>query len=546
MNTKFTVKQINFLQGSPEWLAHRLNHYNASEAAAMLGCGLHMTRDELIHQKATGVIPEVSEWVQRYLFDKGHEFEALARTIAEDIVGDTLYPITLATDGADLPLSSSLDGITLDMPLAERVSWEHKRMNRLLDEALSEGVIPPEYHPQLEQGLMLSGAKRCLFMASLGTPETAKWAWYSSDPGLRAKLLAGWAQLDKDKNVYVPEAPREKLVADAIADLPAVAVQISGALQIASNLDIFETALRDFIASKLIREPETDQDFVDLDAQIKALKKAEDLLDGVEQQAMAQVAPIDEIKRLKDALKKLTRDNRLAAEKLLKERKDAIRAAQIARGRDALAEHIAQHNVALGRALMPKIAENFAGAIRSLKTIDSLKNAINTELARCKIEADGFAATIAANLAQLGERRHLCPDLAAICTKPAEDFAALIELRQRQADEAEAKRRAEAEARRAEELARQAQASAAAAVAVAAPASPAIAAQAEATIVAARSIAPAPAATVIAAPAATHTGITGTGKLRDMIDDHLATFDANQLQRVLDFCRSIAPQKVAA
>ena len=57
----------NVIQGSPEWHALRAEHFNASEAPAMMGESKYMSRAQLIRQKATGVVPEVDAATQRRL-----------------------------------------------------------------------------------------------------------------------------------------------------------------------------------------------------------------------------------------------------------------------------------------------------------------------------------------------------------------------------------------------------------------------------------------------------------------------------------------------
>ncbi|RBL65385.1 hypothetical protein C3E98_043275, partial [Pseudomonas sp. MWU13-2625] len=119
------MKTLDLIQGSPEWLAARAIRFTASEAAAMLGLSDKVKRSELLHMKATGSEREFSEWVQRNLLDKGHEVEALARPIAEGIVGEDLYPATGVEDVEGLPLLASFDGITM----LEDECWENKMWN---------------------------------------------------------------------------------------------------------------------------------------------------------------------------------------------------------------------------------------------------------------------------------------------------------------------------------------------------------------------------------------------------------------------------------
>lgn len=143
---KAESKQLQ--QGSAEWLAHRAKHFNASEAAIVTG--IVPGREALLRAKATGIEPEVSDWVQEHLFDKGHEYEAMARSWAEEIIGAGLYPLVYSAEVEGMPLSASLDGITM----LEDVTWEHKTLNKELAAALEEDRIPEEYWPQMEQGLL--------------------------------------------------------------------------------------------------------------------------------------------------------------------------------------------------------------------------------------------------------------------------------------------------------------------------------------------------------------------------------------------------------
>ena len=103
------MKIINLVQGSPEWIAFRKDHFTASDAAVMLGYSKQNgTRDELLNLKKLGTEKEFSDWVQRHILDKGHEVEASARAIIESELGEELYPITAVHDENSL-IAASLD-----------------------------------------------------------------------------------------------------------------------------------------------------------------------------------------------------------------------------------------------------------------------------------------------------------------------------------------------------------------------------------------------------------------------------------------------------
>jgi len=413
-------------QGTPAWHALRAGYFTASEASAMMGVSKYMTRQELLRNKATGFTADVSPATQK-LFDRGHATEESARAIAEQMIGEDLYPATVSDD-TDY-LLASLDGMTMD----GGTIFEHKLLNADLVADLGNGIMPECHKWQVVQCLLVSGAERCLFAVSDGTEENFHHIWVTLDFDDVTKLMAGWKQFDEDLQNYqhVEEAP--KVVAAAVLDLPAVSVQVSGQLAIINNFDVFEAALRDFIDNQLIRQPETDQDFADLDTQIKTLKKAEKALDDCETQMLSQVSSVDAMKRTKDMLHKLTRENRLMAEKLLESEKVARRVAIQEAGKKAYAEHIDALNKRLGQPYMPSLPVDFVGATKGLKSMDSAKAKVADELARAKIAANEVADLIDANLKHFHvvawDSKALFADLQSLITKQRDDFAAVVKMR---------------------------------------------------------------------------------------------------------------------
>lgn len=444
--------------GTPEWDQHRAACFNASDAAAMLDMSPYKSRSELIREVATGSRPDVSPELRRR-FDDGHRFEAAVRPLAEKIVGEELFTPIMSVEIDGMRLSASFDGLTI----GDDIAWEHKTLNKELASHLSRGIVPVQYHPQLEQQLLVSGAGRVLFMASNGSEESAIHAWYESRPELRERLIAGWKQFAKDVASYTPEAPAAAIAPAPVIDLPAVSVQIAGTLNVLSNLPDFEERARAFIA-KMNPAPETDQDFADAEAEVKALKNAEAQLDAAEDSALAQIAVVDQMRKHKAMLSELLRGTRLARDKLVKDRKDFVRAKIQQDANNAIRAHIADHNKRFGRDYMPAIASDVAGAMKGKKTMASLKDAASSEVARAKIEADRVAAIIDANLAALHDKamnhKFLFADAGQLVLKDPEAVSAIIDQRIT-AHEAEQKRKAEeaAEAER-EKIRREEQAKA--------------------------------------------------------------------------------------
>lgn len=444
----------NLIQGSQEWLAVRREHFTASEAAAMLGLSPYTTRNELLEQKATGVVPDVDASTQR-LFDRGHESEATARLIAEKIIGAELYPCTGSESVNGLPLLASFDGLTM----SEEVEFEHKLFNAKLAAFIStENDLPDTHWPQVEHQLLVSGANKCLFMTSDGTEDNCTWIWYESMPERRARLIAGWAQFAKDKAAYVPQPAEPELVKSEGESLPAVFVQVQGSLAVTNNLAKFGDALQAFLG-RINKEPETDQDFADCEAAIKTLSRAEEALDAAEASALAQVACIDDMCKMKATLREVARSNRLMLEKLVKSEKENRKQALVRGGQDAWAAHMAGLNASLGKPYMPSITVDFGGCIKGMSKLSNMKDAIDTKLANAKIEADSVCIKIAANLASLRElasaHSFLFADTSSIVLKANEDLVSLIKVRISEHEAAEAKKLEEQRERiRAEEQAK--------------------------------------------------------------------------------------------
>jgi hypothetical protein len=204
-------------------------------------------------------------------------------------------------------------------------------------------------------------------------------------------------------------------------------VRLDGQLEVQSNLPMFGAALKAFVA-KIPVKPATDQEFADTDAACKALKKAEDALEAAETNAMAGIANVEAMRRMVADFRDLARTARLASEKMVKARKEQIREEECRRGRQAVDEHIQALNARLGQRLMPMLAFNFPEAIKGLKTIDSVRNAIDTEIARVKIEANSLADRIDVNLKAMAEAGapSLFPDAPSLVLKAADDLAAII------------------------------------------------------------------------------------------------------------------------
>lgn len=446
MRTHYGLKQ-----GTEAWLNYRREHFNASDAPAMLGESPYKTREQLLHEYFTGISPEVDEATQR-LFDEGHRFEELARKHAEKAIGEDLYPVV----GSEGKFSASFDGIDA----YETLVWEHKTLNDSICDAFaikSDDVgrgLPLVYRIQMEQQLMVSGAERCLFMASKWGPndELIKMlhCFYHPDAGLRERIVRGWEQFEIDLREYQPRPVEVKFVGKAPDMLPALHIQVAGRVT-ASNLYEFKQhamAVFDGINTDL----QTDEDFADAEKTVKWCADVEDRLAAAKAHALSQTADIDELFRTIDDITAEARRKRLELDKLVKSRKEELKSHIVMDARTALGMHIAGLNDSLGRPLMPGISADFAGAIKGKKNFDSMRDAVNTMLAAAKVDANMVAERIQANLEILKEHEpfgFLFSDVPVIALKQPDDLKLLVESRISNYRAAEAAKTAAAEEARA-------------------------------------------------------------------------------------------------
>ena len=435
------MKIHNVAQGSAEWLALRAQHFTASEAPAMMGASKYQTRTDLLAAKKTGITPDVTP-SQQFIFDKGHATEALARPLTEALIGEELYPIV----GTKGNLLASMDGATM---LGETL-FEHKLWNESVVAQVKAGDLAPHYYWQLEQQLLVSGAERVIFVCSDGTAENFVHMEYRPVAGRAAQLIEGWKQFEADlANFEMADAP-SIVVGKAPDELPALRIELTGMVT-ASNLKVFEDsalAVIDSVKTTL----STDQDFADAKKAVKWCGDVEEAVATAKKQALSQTQSIDELFSSLDRIGAHARETRLKVDKLVKAQELLVKTTIKQKAELALAEHIAGINRTLGQVALPHVHVDFAGAMKNKRTIASLQDAVDTELARAKIDASQAADSIRLNLTSLAElavdHAFLFSDMQQLVTKANDDMVTLIKFRisehqKAEREKADAKRIAE-------------------------------------------------------------------------------------------------------
>ncbi|MFK7671938.1 YqaJ viral recombinase family protein, partial [Pseudomonas lundensis] len=386
------MKIHNVAQGSAEWHALRAQHFTASEAPAMMGASKYQTRTELLTLKKTGITPDVTP-SQQFIFDKGHATEAAARPLVEVQIGEELYPVV----GTLGNLLASMDGATM---LGETL-FEHKLWNESLVAQVKAGELDPHYYWQLEQQLLVSGAERVIFVCSDGTAENFVSMEYRPVAGRAEQLVEGWKQFEADLAAHEVADTPSIVVGKAPDELPALRIELTGMVT-ASNLKVFEQsalAVIDSVKTTLT----TDQDFADAKKAVKWCGDVEDAVTAAKKQALSQTQTIDELFSALERISKHARETRLKVDKLVKAQELAVKTNIKQKAEQALIDHVAAINKTLGKVVLPSVHADFVGAMKNKRTIASLQDAVDTELARAKIDASQTADSIRLNLTSLAE-----------------------------------------------------------------------------------------------------------------------------------------------
>ena len=414
----------NLIQGTDDWNDFRLNHFGASEAAAMLGLSKKVTRNELLRMKATGSAKEFSDYVQKHILDYGHEVEALARPLIETIIGKDLYPVT-CSDGK---LSASCDGLTMTGDIA----FEHKQWSEALANSVRRNELPEEHWPQCHQVLMITGASKLIFAVSDGTKERLAWMLVAPDLEKFEALRAGWDQFEKDLANYEHKTILEKPVADSIETFPVATIQARGEIVVSNLNDVLPRF--DLFLSSQKTELVTDDDFANGEAVAKFSRETAKKLRLVADQTIDQISTVSEAVRALQNYADQFDGLGLKLEKLVKSEKEARKDAIINAAKVQWREHLDGLDVELKPIHLHIAPPDFITAVKNKRTIESLQNAVDTALAQGKINADAMAKTYRQNLAWANENAIefnflYANDLSAIVSKYHGDFKNLIESR---------------------------------------------------------------------------------------------------------------------
>ena len=153
-----TIRKINLEQGSPEWLAYRLNGVGGSDIASIIGAdGAFKKRGEVMMEKL-GHQKALTEF-QKAMFQDGHEWETLVRDRLNTPVipqdgshGFNFKPMVVESTINDR-FFASLDGIDLD----KEVLLEVKSCTSMAKFNAYVEATPAHYMAQVQWQMLCTG-----------------------------------------------------------------------------------------------------------------------------------------------------------------------------------------------------------------------------------------------------------------------------------------------------------------------------------------------------------------------------------------------------
>jgi hypothetical protein len=297
--------------------------------------------------------------------------------------------------------------------------------------------------PQCQQIMMVTGAKRVIFVVSDGTRENMVWTEVFPDPVWFERIRAGWEQFKKDRDNYVHVVHPEKPAPEVSIQLPALYVHARGEIT-TSNMQEYGQALAAKLSEVRSIVLATDQDFSNAREAAKLFREQCKKLQLAKEAMLSQTVTIGEAARMMDAWHEDLRVTALKLEKDVEREDAAKKSAMIAAARKAFVAHGKALEAELGPIPLNMAMPDFAGAIKGKRNYASMQDALDTALANAKIEADAIAKDIRAKLAWYKENakgyRLLFPDLDRVIYKPNDDFQRLVQNRIDQHKMDEAKR----------------------------------------------------------------------------------------------------------
>jgi putative phage-type endonuclease len=421
--------ELELEQGSESWLQHRLTHDNASELAIAMNISPYASRNDLIRARKSGNGLEYSQFVKDVIFPNGHRVEALIRALVEKRLDEDFIPKVFAYGSQ----SASLDGLNI----FGTFSLEIKQFNKALWESVSNGILPDYHKPQVQQGLMCSGAEVCFF--AVGNEDATDFVYIDvlPDPEFIANIPKLWEKFHEAEADFVDvETVRFIEEGESRENLLPVVTFQGGGIALTSNIKNW-FAIRETKYEAITKKTITAENAGDFKAIADEFENGEGLIDEVLKRITTEATPvIDLIAELK-SIKKYLAAGRIYCNKTVTDFRREIRQkacddalVEFNAYVDELGAKLADYDISLVFNL-----PDFMGKCSRTKNHDSLSSAIGAEMDRAKIEADNLYAELLEKAAWFNEYKFtedfkdlgfLFDSLQSIIYKPKEDFELLV------------------------------------------------------------------------------------------------------------------------
>ncbi len=149
---------LEFIQGTPEWLAFRKTKITATDACIIMGVSPWKTRRQLYDEKTAEILPDF------YMSDamrRGLELEPIARSLYSIQAGVCVEPRVIVNDWS----MASLDGISDCGKFLVEIKCPGEKDHTL---ALA-GKVPDHYYPQLQHQMYVCNVQLMHYYSFDGT-----------------------------------------------------------------------------------------------------------------------------------------------------------------------------------------------------------------------------------------------------------------------------------------------------------------------------------------------------------------------------------------
>lgn len=205
------MKIVSVKQNSKEWREWRGTGLGASDAPAVMGESPWTSPFELWLQK-TGIMerPPANEF-QVAAMKRGQELEPIAREKFEKEIGKPFPTLSAVHDEHEF-LRASFDGYNAELNALVEIKCPGKED---LAKA-AKGIVPDKYKAQVQQQLLISGAKVCYYYTWDGKSDKGTIIEVKPDPEYQKRLLDTmidfWARVQNQILPDVTAKDVEKLV----------------------------------------------------------------------------------------------------------------------------------------------------------------------------------------------------------------------------------------------------------------------------------------------------------------------------------------------